>query len=171
MLRRFVIYLRKKVLSRRISLPWRPRIQERMEQPSSPIFYIRDVEFPIHLLVLVIFAAVGRANYLVYNTIGVLYPMIYSLRFLEGGNGEMTRLHKYWVIYGIVTLLDTYFGIILSIIPGYNYFKIAYLYMLVRNDFKLAEWTFALFYAYYLKMTIMYPLVKTLLHQINGRLE
>ncbi|MEM0353974.1 MAG: HVA22/TB2/DP1 family protein [Thermoplasmata archaeon] len=149
----------------RFSLPWWSRIRERMEPLSSSAFNIRNVELPIHFLILVMFAAAGHANYLVYNTVGILYPIIYSLHFLERCS-ELSILHKYWIIYGMVTLLDTYFGIVLSVIPGYNYFKIVYLYMLVRNDFKLAEQTFALVYEYYVKITIMYPLCKSIIRTL-----
>jgi hypothetical protein len=94
------------------------------------------------ILVVIIYLIVNYANSLISNLVGIIYPAIYSMNIFnseEANNERLITLNKYWILFGLLTVIDGFFGWILHLIPGYFYFKIAFIYFLIRNDFYLTN--------------------------------
>lgn len=93
------------------------------------------------MIVLMFFTSVSFANNLVCNLFGILYPMIYGLSVVNDttNTNKSTTFNKYWMLFGMITLIDSLFGFVLHNIPGYFYLKIGFVYSLIRKDFALVD--------------------------------
>jgi hypothetical protein len=48
---------------------------------------------------------------------------------------KLLTLNKYWIIFGLLMLVDAFLGFILHLIPGYFYLKLGFIYAIVRSEF------------------------------------
>lgn len=125
------------------------------------------------ILLFIVFIIIGYANNLICNVIGILYPLIYGLDIFNGApidTNRSVKLNKYWMLFGIFHLIDTFFGFILYLIPGYFYLKIALIYAMIRADFELSNTLFNCIESFYVKSNV-YPKVEILLSYINSRIN
>lgn len=112
-----------------------------LNMESCPRFLRAPLNFTASMLFL-FFMILSFANNLLCTIVGVLYPVLYSMyttRLQSGGTLQSATLNKYWVLYGIITMIDTVYGFVLSLIPGYVYLKLAITYALVRNNFAIVD--------------------------------
>lgn len=132
------------------------------------------------MFILLLFIIFTYANSLICNLIGVLYPILYSLNLFNDMSNtdsnntikitnKFVTLNKYWMLFGSITLMDTFFGFIFDVIPGYYYLKVGLIYTLIRNDFSLTNGAFGLFYRYYRRSNIL-PIVQGFLESLNSKL-
>lgn len=111
------------------------------------------------LVTFMLFIIITFANDLICKIIGILYPILYGFHFINGEpNGppldmnKLMILNKYWIVFGSITLIDTFFGFILHWIPCYFYAKFIFIYMLIRNDFSSTTIAFNLLEEIYSKL-------------------
>ena len=112
-----------------------------------------------------IFIMVTFANNLICNLIGILYPLMYGLNIFNEKSIDTNRLishNKYWILYGVITLFDSFFGFFLHFVPGYFYLKLILTYLLVRNDFMFTSISFSTFSVLYEKYDIRKKIEKSL---------
>ncbi|AUL77645.3 hypothetical protein QJ856_gp1172 [Tupanvirus deep ocean] len=124
------------------------------------------------MLVFALFFIISYANDFICNLIGVLYPLTYGLSVYnetEVNPETSVTLNKYWMLFGVITLMETFFGFILHVLPGYYYLKIGLLYALVRNDFRMSNTMFSMLQNYYNRLNIR-PRIDQLVGMINERL-
>ncbi|CAG8519668.1 18679_t:CDS:1 [Acaulospora morrowiae] len=78
--------------------------------------------------------------YLLCNLLGVVYPAYRSIKAIESQNSDDTdatveqrQWLTYWVVYGWLQVADYWSSWLLRVIPGYNFFKLIFLYW-AQND-------------------------------------
>jgi hypothetical protein len=106
-----------------------------------------------------LFTIIYYANNLIYNLIGILYPLAYGLSIFNtqpANTDTLVTFNKYWMLFGFVTLIDSLFGFILYLIPGYYYCKLGLIYLLLRNNFMLTNTTFSLLMRYYNSLNLQF---------------
>ena len=109
----------------------------------SPINYLSV--FCIFLL-FILFCA----NNFICNLFGILYPLMYGIMLINNPNNEyLMQLNKYWVLFGVMNLLDGFFSFILGHIPGYYYLKLIFIFCLIRNDFYWSNYCYDMIHSYY----------------------
>lgn len=121
------------------------------------------------ILLFIIFIIISYANNLICNIIGILYPIMYNFSIFNEkpiNIDKLTIMNKYWILFGLITLTDTFFGFLLHIIPGYFYFKIALIYVLIRNDFVLANVGFKMVQSFYPQAS-----AQNLIEKISEKIE
>jgi receptor expression-enhancing protein 5/6 len=75
------------------------------------------------LLITILFFGIGNILTLL---ITVLYPAARSILALEsGGTEDDKEWLTYWIIFGLFSLVDDFFGFILSYIPYFYWIKLA----------------------------------------------
>lgn len=105
---------------------------------------------PINFALILLFVAyiiIGYAGDFVCNIVGVFYPLFYGLFLFDEistDHQNSITMNKYWLLYGMITAIDTFFGFILHLIPGYDYLRLMAIYALVRNNFALTDNAFAI---------------------------
>lgn len=112
------------------------------------------------------------ANNLVCNVVGILYPLFYGLYIFNEQPVNTQRsvtLNKYWILFGVLSVVDSFFGFILHLVPGYFYLKIGIIYALIRNDFALTNVAFSMLESYYAKSDYR-PKIETVLTGLNTKL-
>ena len=65
--------------------------------------------------------------------ISIGYPLFYNWRMT---NNLIPTLYKYWILISVLSLVELLFSPIFQYIPNYYFFKIIFVYILFRNDFK-----------------------------------
>lgn len=87
------------------------------------------------LSALIIFVMFGATILTVVLT--VVYPSIQSIKAIESaGEDDDKEWLTYWTIFGLATLADEFGGVILSFIPFYFYFKLAFFVFLMAPQTK-----------------------------------
>jgi len=79
------------------------------------------------------------------NLFGIIYPIWYEVYLFNENPIDIRQLmsvNKYWMLFSTSALIDSFFGFILHLIPGFFYFKFIMIYLLVRNDFVMSETVF-----------------------------
>lgn len=65
--------------------------------------------------------------------ITVIYPAMQSIKAIETDGGEDDKYWlTYWIIFGVLSLLDEFGGIILGLIPFYFYIKLGFFVFLMH---------------------------------------
>ncbi|CAJ0758252.1 8804_t:CDS:2 [Entrophospora sp. SA101] len=75
----------------------------------------------------------NRSLYLLCNLIGVVYPTYRSMKIIDK---EKKQWLTYWTIYGWLQIADYWSGSLLKLFPGYNIFKLLFLYWAQNDRFK-----------------------------------
>ena len=78
---------------------------------------------------------------IIYTVIAIIYPVMASISILSDPLIDEMRMSnniKYWVIYGIFTLINNIFGTVLDYVFGYNFLKIIFVYALIQKNFVLS---------------------------------
>ncbi|CAH1763884.1 9022_t:CDS:2, partial [Entrophospora sp. SA101] len=90
----------------------------------------------------------NRSLYLLCNLIGVVYPTYRSMKIIDGRrkrtvssfssttDKEKKQWLTYWTIYGWLQIADYWSGSLLKLFPGYNIFKLLFLYWAQNDRFK-----------------------------------
>ena len=124
-------------------------------------------------MMFLLFIIIGYANNLICSLIGVIYPIFYGLELFNTklvSTNKLILLNKYWILFGLIHLIDLLFGFILNFIRGYFYLKIALVYVLIRNDFRMSDKLFNMFEKYYVNSNI-YPKIEILLSFITKKIN
>ena len=123
---------------------------------SIDVAYLPEpLNYPVNFIVMLLFAFLAFltfTNNFLCNLVAISYPLYYGLQLysnLEYRSSETTALGKYWMIYGAMTFVENFVGFILSMVPGYYYFKMVILYCLMRNNFYLSTNVFTVALNYY----------------------
>lgn len=100
------------------------------------------------------------ANNLIYNLIGIVCPLIYGASIAnETDIDKIKTYNKYWIIFGVITLIDSLCGFFLHLVPYYYYLKIGFIYILMRNNFSSVDTIYDRF-ARICTQFASYPLIK-----------
>ena len=69
------------------------------------------------------------------TTITVLYPAVHSIRAIETVDDEDDKIWlTYWMIFGLFTTLETFFGFVFYFIPYWDWVKLAlFIWLLLPN--------------------------------------
>nr|CAG8596893.1 1292_t:CDS:2 [Entrophospora candida] len=83
----------------------------------------------------------NRSLYLLCNLIGVVYPTYRSMKIIVSSFSSTTDKEKkqwltYWTIYGWLQIADYWSESLLKLFPGYNIFKLLFLYWAQNDRFK-----------------------------------
>lgn len=90
---------------------------------------------------------------IVYMLIAVVYPILANNTINNSVDDEETKAHKiiaiyhYWMLFGLITCVDTIFGPYLWYVPFYRYAKILLAYVLVRDNFNLSYTIYAVLHS------------------------
>lgn len=112
--------------------------------PLSPVNFIT-------MIVLMFFSFVTFTNNFVCNLVGLAYPLFYGVKqYDEQQNtvSDMDGYTKYWMLYAMLVLFESFFGCVLSIVPGYFYCKFVLLCCLMRNNFAFSDRAFGMVHNY-----------------------
>ena len=72
--------------------------------------------------------------------ITVLYPAVFSIRAIESPQVDDDKQWlTYWMVYGVLQVLETFFGFIFWIIPYWDWIKLGFFIWLLLPNFKGAE--------------------------------
>lgn len=122
-----------------------------IKKESLPHFFQKSLNFTITVMLLCSIA-VTCANNLISNIVGILYPVLYGFVALtKTTQVPMDNFNKYWMLYGIITLIDSFLGFILYLIPLYFYFKISLFILLIKNDFQYSGTVFEIIKLIYIE--------------------
>lgn len=129
-----------------------------LQTESLPSFLQAPLAFT-SMLLMTFFVILGYANNFICSLVGLVYPLTYGFNLLQQEPSDTTlspliTLNKYWMLYGVLTLVESLIGFILEAIPGYYYAKLALLYMLVRNDFAMTTSVYSRVETYYANSTL-----------------
>jgi receptor expression-enhancing protein 5/6 len=92
-------------------------------------------------------------------TITVLYPAFKSIQALETEHSDDDKEWlTYWIIFGLFTLIDDFFGFVLSVIPYFYWIKLAFFIYLLAPQTQGAKFLYNGF-------------VKDLLHKNKHHIE
>jgi hypothetical protein len=125
------------------------------------------------VLGLFVLCVIYYANNLLCNLIGILYPVLDGLVLFNTvpvPTNKLLTLNKYWILYGGLVMYESLFGFILRFIPFYYYFKFAFIYLLVRNDFYYTNTVFDFMDRRYQSLNIQGKITK-FLSQFNNALD
>lgn len=114
-----------------------------------PLFSKMIKENPLNFILIlsfiVLYSLVYASN-MVYNLIGLVYPIIYGLYLFENMKetdtipiDKLLTLNRYWILFMGIMIMEYFFYGILQFIPLYSVAKIIFILMLVRNDFLLTD--------------------------------
>jgi hypothetical protein len=110
----------------------------------TPINFIMSFLF-------VSFAIIYYTNNFLCNLVGTVYPITHGFNMLKTqpfNTEKLVTLNKYWIVFNLMTLIES-FNFIINLIPWYYYCKLVLIYLLIRNDFTLVNTTFGLLMKYY----------------------
>lgn len=114
-----------------------------------PLFSKMIKENPLNFILIlsfiVLYSLVYASN-MVYNLIGLIYPVIYGLYLFENMKetdtipiDKLLTLNRYWILFMGIMIMEYFLYGILRFIPLYSMAKIIFILMLVRNDFLLTD--------------------------------
>src|SRR5438445_5271616 len=90
------------------------------------------------ILIFILFSVLSFASNLLCNLVAILYPLYYNFVFLTKERDESEQFqetsltfNKYWVIYGLVNVLEIFFSFVLYLVPFYFHLKLLFIYFLV----------------------------------------
>uniref|UniRef100_U5EW28 Receptor expression-enhancing protein n=1 Tax=Corethrella appendiculata TaxID=1370023 RepID=U5EW28_9DIPT len=96
--------------------PWNQLFQVVEDKTNVPRVYV----FLGGVAIIALYLAFGYAAQLLCNLIGVAYPAYISMKALETRSKEDdTRWLTYWVIFGVLSVVEYFSGFLVSIIPFY----------------------------------------------------
>lgn len=75
------------------------------------------------------------------TTITVLYPAVHSIRAIEsddGGDDDKVWL-TYWMVYGVFTVVETFFGFIFYFVPYWDWVRLGLFIWLLLPNFNGAK--------------------------------
>ena len=76
----------------------------------------------------------------------VIYPALNSIRAIEKGEKEDEKTWlTYWMVYGGMTFLDTFFGFILRLVPHWDVINLVFFVWLMLPQFQGARWLYTTF--------------------------
>lgn len=134
------------------------------------------IRSPVNFALIMLFATYfvfSFANNFICNIIGILYPFVYCLNiFVETPiNTEISvTLNKYWMLFCGLLLVDSFFGFLLHLIPGYFYIKVIAIYTLMRNDFTMTNTIFGTLENLYIQSNI-YSRMEKMIEFISSKLR
>jgi hypothetical protein len=118
---------------------------------SLPSFLQTPLSFAL-LSMFIVYSVISHAGNFIWNLVGVVYPLMYSaLTYgdISTNLENSLRMNKYWMLFGGIVVSEIFLGVLLHMIPGYNYLKLATVYALVRNDFAMTDTVFGMTQTYY----------------------
>lgn len=72
--------------------------------------------------------------------ITVFYPAVHSIRAIESPGKDDDKIWlTYWMVFGLFTTLETFFGFIFSFIPYWDWIRLGLFIYLLLPNFKGAE--------------------------------
>lgn len=92
------------------------------------------------------------------NLFGIIYPIWYEVCLFNENPidiRQLTSVNKYWMLFSILALIDSFFGFVLHLVPCFFYFKLVIIYLLARNNFIMAETVFE-YIKQYIMMVVSY---------------
>ncbi len=77
---------------------------------------------------------------IVMTAITVLYPALHSIRAIESPEGDDDKVWlTYWMVFGVLNVLETFFGFIFWIIPYWDWVRLALFVWLLLPNFNGAN--------------------------------
>lgn len=145
--------------------PYIKKTDEKIDEPQENPTTLKLLEYekyflkmiassPINFILMTVFIAICvlvYASNIVYNLIGMVYPIIYGLYLFENNKEtdentiyvvKLGILNRYWILFMLIMILEYFLYPILQFVPLYSLAKIIFIFMLVRNDFLLANYVF-----------------------------
>lgn len=115
------------------------------------------------LISVIVFALFGTA--ILTLSITVLYPAAMSIKAIESeGTDDDQEWLTYWIIFGLFSLLDDFFGCILNMIPYFFWLKLGFfVYLLKFNGARTIYDNFAK-----PQLTLYKPKIEKLINEIKG---
>lgn len=144
-----------------------------LKTEALPDFLHTPVYFTA-MMTMIVMTIISFANNFICNLIGILYPVMYGFYlFTDAPSDRNTQrsvtYNKYWILFGSITIIDMMLGFVLSFIPGYYYAKVAFIYLLIRDDFSLTDSVFGLIVKYY-ETSNFRPRIESILTSLNKKL-
>lgn len=137
-----------------------------LKSESIPNILQKPINFHL-MLIIILYIIMLYTNNLIYIIISILYPLLYGFNSFNETPINIDKiiiLNKYWLLYALIMFIEYLLNFVLYLIPGYSYFKTAIMYIIIRNNFILAETYFNMLQAYYIKSNVQ-PLIKELILQ------
>lgn len=105
----------------------------------------RPIAFVVGAIILSLFILFSFSN-IVYILLAVGYPLMVNSYLMKNKPTceNMIGIYHYWMMFGLITAIDTIFGSLLWLVPFYSYLKIAVVYLLVRDEFNMSVNLFTL---------------------------
>jgi len=74
---------------------------------------------------------------IVMTFITVLYPAVHSIRAIESSEEEDDKVWlTYWMVFGVLNVLETFFGFVFWIIPYWGWLRLALFVWLLLPQFR-----------------------------------
>jgi receptor expression-enhancing protein 5/6 len=74
------------------------------------------------------------------TTVTVLYPAVHSIRAIESPSDEDDKIWlTYWMVFGLFTTLETFFGFIFYFVPYWEWIRLAFFIWLLLPNFNGAK--------------------------------
>lgn len=90
------------------------------------------------LVVLILMVLQGWT--ILLTTVTVLYPAVHSIRAIESPDEEDDKVWlTYWMVFGLFTTLETFFGFIFYFIPYWDWVRLAFFIWLLLPNFNGAK--------------------------------
>ena len=118
---------------------------------SSPTIYASILLF----MAITIFCFTDFICCVILSTI---FPVMYSMKIIkdkEPNINKLLKINKYWILMNIHNVIYNFLYPIISILPGHYYFRIFFMYAMIRSDFYLSEKIFNIFEKYYNKFGVV----------------
>jgi receptor expression-enhancing protein 5/6 len=81
----------------------------------------------IGLAISVALVCVGYLEKLITNLVGTVYPAFWTIKSIESSTDDDRHWLTYWVVFTLFSIIDTFSGFLLKLLPFYFFIKIIFL--------------------------------------------
>jgi receptor expression-enhancing protein 5/6 len=90
----------------------------------------------IGLVVSVLLVCVGYLEKIITNLVGTVYPAFWTIKSIESNLDDDKHWLTYWVVFASFSIIDTFSGFLLKLLPFYFFIKISFLIWLFMPNSK-----------------------------------
>jgi receptor expression-enhancing protein 5/6 len=88
------------------------------------------------LIISIILVCIGCLERIITNLVGTVYPAFWTIKSIESDTDDDRHWLTYWVVFACFSIIDTFSGFLLKLLPFYFFFKIIFLIWLFMPNSK-----------------------------------
>jgi receptor expression-enhancing protein 5/6 len=81
----------------------------------------------VGLIISILLVCVGYLDRIITNLVGTVYPAFWTIKSIESNTDDDRHWLTYWVVFACFSIIDTFSGFLLKLLPFYFFIKIIFL--------------------------------------------